>query len=112
MMEAFQQDIDLHKKTVADIFDKPIEEVTAGERDMAKALNFGLLYGMGAKALSSATGLSLAEAKAFIEAYFTTYKNVRAGPQGCARLHAPARTYRQHVRPAAAIPRGQCPNRF
>ena len=77
MMEAFQQDIDLHKKTVADIFDKPIEEVTAGERDMAKALNFGLLYGMGAKALSSATGLSLAEAKAFIEAYFTTYKNVR-----------------------------------
>ena len=77
MMEAFEQDVDLHKKTIADIFDKPIEEVTAEERDQAKALNFGLIYGMGAKALSSATGLSLTEAKAFIEAYFTTYKNVR-----------------------------------
>ena len=77
MMEAFEQDVDLHKKTIADIFDKPIEEVTAGEREQAKALNFGLIYGMGAKALASATGLSLAAAKAFIEAYFTTYKNVR-----------------------------------
>ena len=78
MMAAFQQEVDLHKKTIADMLHKPIEDVTPEERALAKAINFGLIYGMGAKALSATTGLSLSEAEAFIDAYFTAYKKLRS----------------------------------
>lgn len=77
MMEAFQNDVDLHKKTIADILGKPIESVTPQERALAKAINFGLVYGMGAPRLARATGITRQEAEAFIKAYFDTYGGVR-----------------------------------
>ncbi|MBM3216112.1 hypothetical protein FJZ36_14490 [Candidatus Poribacteria bacterium] len=77
MMEAFERDIDLHRKTIADIIGKPVEEVTPEERALAKAVNFGLIYGMGARRLASSTGIPLSKAEAFIRAYFDTYEGVR-----------------------------------
>ena len=77
MIEAFRNDIDLHRKVIADIAGKRIEDVTPEERALAKAVNFGLIYGMGPRSLARATGLTLRQAEAFIDAYFETYAGVR-----------------------------------
>jgi DNA polymerase-1 len=76
MVEAFEQGLDLHRKTIADIIGKPIEDVTDAERALAKAVNFGLIYGMGAARLAASTGISLSHAERFIRAYFDTYAGV------------------------------------
>ncbi|MBT3265859.1 hypothetical protein HN371_01845 [Candidatus Poribacteria bacterium] len=77
MLDAFRADLDLHRQTIADIIGKPIDEVTDDERNLAKAVNFGLIYGMGAPRLASSTGLSLHQAQSFMSAYFRTYSNIK-----------------------------------
>jgi DNA polymerase-1 len=77
MLDAFRADLDLHRQTIADIIGKPIDEVTDDERNLAKAVNFGLIYGMGAPRLASSTGLSLHHAQSFMSAYFRTYANIK-----------------------------------
>ncbi len=77
LVDAFRNDLDVHKATAARIFDVPLEQVTSELRGRAKAINFGIVYGMGAQRLAHDTGLSVQEARAFIDGYFTKYPKIR-----------------------------------
>jgi DNA polymerase-1 len=77
MLQAFNNDADLHKKTIADMLGKPIEAVTEKERFIAKSINFGLAYGMGATALSKRLGVSKKEAQDLMDKYFGVYSKVK-----------------------------------
>ena len=76
LIEAFQQGQDIHAATAAVIFEKPMEEVTKYDRNFAKRVNFGILYGMGAFRLARESNLTLAEARVFIDTYFSRLPNV------------------------------------
>ena len=77
LIEAFKHDIDIHTKTAMDIFNAPEEGVTANMRRQAKAVNFGILYGISSYGLSEDLGISVKEAKDFINRYFDTYPGVK-----------------------------------
>lgn len=77
MVEDFNKDVDIHTKTAAQVYDVPLEEVTKDQRRNAKTINFAVLYGMGAHALSNSTGMTFFEAKEFIEKYFELRKPIR-----------------------------------
>lgn len=70
LIDDFNNDIDIHTKTASEAFHVPISEVTKTQRRAAKVINFGVLYGMSVKGLSDATGMSVPEAKIFIDNYF------------------------------------------
>jgi len=69
--------MDIHTKTAMDIFKVPKEEVTKNMRRQAKAVNFGILYGISAYGLAEDLGISPKEAKTFIETYFKTYPGIK-----------------------------------
>ncbi len=77
MIQAFHENADIHTFTSARVMGKAMEDITKAERSRAKELNFGLIYGMGATSFAKASGLSNAEARAFIEKYFDTFHGVR-----------------------------------
>ncbi|MCA2959728.1 MAG: DNA polymerase I [Silvanigrellales bacterium] len=77
MLEAFQKGADIHRETAAKILGKEPGEVTPEERAGAKAINFGIIYGMGAQRLARERKISQAEAKSFIEKYFMNFAKVR-----------------------------------
>ena len=70
MLKTFRAGADLHAATAAELYDVPIEQVTKTQRANVKAVNFGVLYGMGAHGLSVATNMTDKEAAGFIERYF------------------------------------------
>jgi DNA polymerase-1 len=70
LMGAFERGEDIHKRTASEVMGVEMDDVTQEQRSRAKAVNFGLLYGQGAFALSAALEISHQEAKAFIERYF------------------------------------------
>jgi len=76
LIDAFNNDIDIHVKTASDIFKKPIDEVTKDDRRLAKAVNFGIIYGISDWGLADNTGLSNKEAKEFIDNYLETYPEI------------------------------------
>lgn len=78
LMEAFRRGEDVHRATAAAVLGIRPEDVSPEARDRAKAVNFGIIYGMGPRALAASVGIQVAEAKAFIESYFETYPGVRA----------------------------------
>lgn len=73
----FNSGVDIHTKTAADVFGVPMEQVTKAQRRAAKTINFGVMYGMSAKGLGDATGMSMVDAKKFIDDYFTVRKPIR-----------------------------------
>ncbi|MBR3266259.1 MAG: DNA polymerase I [Erysipelotrichaceae bacterium] len=77
MIDAFNNGIDIHTKTAMDIFGLSAEEVTDTIRRNAKAINFGVVYGISDFGLSNQTNLSVKDAKKFIEDYFVTYPNIK-----------------------------------
>jgi len=77
LIEVFQSGGDIHRQTAAAIFAQTLEEVTDDQRRAAKAINFGIIYGMGAFRLANEIGVSNREAKAFIEAYFARYPKIK-----------------------------------
>ncbi|MBQ6605963.1 DNA polymerase I [Candidatus Saccharibacteria bacterium] len=77
LTEDFNAGIDIHTKTAAEVFKVKMEEVSKLQRRAAKVINFGVLYGMSAKGLSDATGMTVPEAKAFIDGYFELRKPIR-----------------------------------
>jgi len=77
MLDAFKARQDIHATTAAAIYDVPINEVTKDQRRHAKAINFGLIYGMSAFGLTRTTNLTLAEAENFVKAYFTKFPGVK-----------------------------------
>lgn len=78
MMQAFKDHTDIHRRTAALIFNVKEEEVSPENRSQAKAINFGVIYGMGPHRLAKETGLSYQEAARFIENYFGVYKEVKS----------------------------------
>jgi len=77
MLEAFAKNADIHTATAASVFGVPEELVTREMRRAAKAVNFGIVYGMGAFSLSKDIGVSVADAKRYIDRYFEKYTGVR-----------------------------------
>ena len=77
LINAFNDGIDIHTKTAMDIFNVPEEGVTKNMRRQAKAVNFGILYGISSYGLSEDLGISVKEAKDFINKYFETYPGVK-----------------------------------
>ncbi|MEN6555177.1 MAG: DNA polymerase I [Anaerolineaceae bacterium] len=77
MLEAFRQGQDIHAATAAAIYNIPLEKVDKNQRRHAKAINFGLIYGMSAFGLTRATELTLAEAENYIKAYFEHFPRVK-----------------------------------
>ncbi len=78
MIAAFNAGQDIHAATAAAIYHCGIDEVTKDQRRHAKAINFGLIYGMSSFGLSKSTGLTPAEASAFVNAYFRQFPKVKA----------------------------------
>lgn len=77
MIEAFNNGMDIHKLTAASVFNVPIDMVTPEMRRLAKTLNFGVIFGMGANAFAKTSGLSFADAKKFIDEYFNDFKSIK-----------------------------------
>jgi len=77
LLRAFASGEDVHRATAAEVFGRPITEVTGNERRAAKAINFGLMYGMGAFGLARQLGISRGEAQDYIALYFSRYPGVR-----------------------------------
>lgn len=77
MIAAFREGQDIHTATAAAIYNIPITEVTNDQRRHAKAINFGLLYGMSSFGLTRATDLTLAEAENFVTTYFEKFPGIR-----------------------------------
>lgn len=77
MIASFNADIDIHSKTAADVHGIAIADVTKSMRRDAKVINFGILYGMGPKALADNTGMTFADAKRYIDHYFQLRYKVR-----------------------------------
>ena len=77
MIDAFNSGIDIHTKTAMDIFGVSQDEVDDLTRRHAKAVNFGVVYGISDFGLSNQTNLSVKDAKKFIENYFKTYPNIK-----------------------------------
>lgn len=77
MLHAFAQGADIHRMTASEVFEVPEQEVTADERRYAKAINFGLIYGMSAFGLAKAINVNRQEAKHFIDRYFSRYSAIK-----------------------------------
>jgi DNA polymerase-1 len=75
-VEAFKSGADLHRVTAAQVFNVPLDQVSRDQRDFAKRLNFGVVYGIGAQRFSIMTGLSVAEAENVLRKYFATYRGL------------------------------------
>jgi len=77
MLDAFRNGQDVHARTASEVFEIPLEQVTPELRSRAKAVNFGLIYGISGFGLSRNTGVSVKEAGDFISRYFAKYPGVR-----------------------------------
>ncbi len=77
LIEAYNKEADIHAITASEVFHVPFEEVTPQMRRNAKAVNFGIIYGISSFGLSQDLSISIKEAKTFIERYFETYPGVK-----------------------------------
>ena len=93
-VDAFNSGADLHKVTAAQVFSVPLEQVTKEQRDFAKRLNFGVVYGIGAQRFSTMTGLSLNQAEDILRRYFATYRQLDAWLRDAAQRAIRERTAR------------------
>lgn len=78
MLLAFREDRDIHRQTAAEIFDVPLAEVTKDQRNGAKAINFGLMYGQTSFGLSQTLRISQGDAKKYITNYFKKFHSVKS----------------------------------
>jgi DNA polymerase-1 len=77
LLKAFQDDQDVHAATAAEVFGVELADVTADQRRSAKAINFGLMYGMSAFGLGKQLGISRGQAQEYVDLYFDRYPGVR-----------------------------------
>ena len=78
MLEAFSQNLDIHKATAAKVYGLALEDVDQNQRRNAKAVNFGIIYGQSAFGLAQNLGISRKEASEIISAYFEKYPNIKS----------------------------------
>jgi DNA polymerase-1 len=110
LIDAFRKGEDIHARTASEIFDVPPEWVTPELRSRAKAVNFGLIYGISGFGLSRNTGVSRREAAEFIEKYFRTYPGVkrfmdRTAAEGADRGYAETLMGRRRYLPELKSPK-------
>jgi len=77
LIEAFKEGKDIHAKTASDIYHKPIEEVTKEERRSAKAVNFGIIYGISSFGLADDLGIDFRDAQKFIDNYLEAFPGIK-----------------------------------
>jgi DNA polymerase-1 len=77
LLRAFAEDRDIHQATAAEVFGVPLEQVGAEQRRAAKAINFGLIYGMSAFGLARQLGIERGEAQQYVDLYFARYPGVK-----------------------------------
>ncbi len=77
MIQAFQNDEDIHKQAASKVLNIPIEEVTHEQRSSAKAVNFGIVYGISDFGLAGQLGISRKQAKEYIEQYLEKYSGIQ-----------------------------------
>lgn len=77
MLEAFRENIDIHTKTASEVFKVPLEHVTSMMRGRAKAVNFGIVYGISDFSLSQDLKITKKEAKDYMDIYFERYPNIK-----------------------------------
>lgn len=115
MINAFKKGIDIHAQTASQVMDIPLEEVTASDRRKAKAVNFGIVYGIGAFSLSKDIGTSVQEADRYIKSYLANYSGVArfmenakksASEKGYAETYFGRRRYLPELKEKNAIRRG------
>src|SRR5215813_4036165 len=75
-IDAFNSGADLHRVTAAQVFNAPLDQVTKEQRDFAKRLNFGVVYGIGAQRFALMTGMSVSDAENILRRYFGTYRQL------------------------------------
>lgn len=92
LLSAFAEGLDVHKATAAEVFGVPLEAVTGDQRRSAKAINFGLIYGMSAWGLGRQLHIGRTEAQAYIDRYFERYPGVKNYMENT-RQHAAERGY-------------------
>lgn len=78
LKEAFLKELDIHAKTASDIYGIPISDVTANMRRSAKAVNFGIIYGISSYGLAGDLNIPVKEAKDFIDTYFQTFPGIKS----------------------------------
>ncbi len=83
LIETFQKDEDVHRRTASLIFGVPMDLVTSTQRSQAKTINFGVIYGMGPQRLARENGVSMVEAKKFIEDYLAKYPGIQKFTTEC-----------------------------
>lgn len=76
LLKAFEQNLDIHKTTASEVFSTPFDQVTTDQRRAAKAVNFGLIYGMSAFGLARQLGIARGEAQSYIDKYFERFPGV------------------------------------
>ena len=86
LLDAFAEDQDIHRATAAEVFDVALDDVTADQRRSAKAINFGLIYGMSAFGLARQLGISRHEAQGYVDLYFSRYPGVQEYMESTRRL--------------------------
>lgn len=102
LKKAFLSGHDIHRATAAFMFGKNPENIDSDERSRAKAINYGLIYGMGPQRLARDTGVSVSEAKGFIERYFQGFPNIKGFIENSvelARSHGYSKTITGRRRP-------------
>jgi DNA polymerase-1 len=77
LLSAFSKGVDVHRATAADVFGVAVDAVSTGQRRSAKAINFGLIYGMSAFGLANQLSISRRDAQTYVETYFAKYPGVR-----------------------------------
>jgi DNA polymerase-1 len=78
LLSAFSHGIDVHRATAAEVFGVSVDDVDSGQRRAAKAINFGLIYGMSAFGLAKQLGIGRYEAQDYVDLYFERYPGVKA----------------------------------
>ena len=77
MKQAFADGVDIHAMTASEMFDVPVKDMDPMVRRRAKAINFGIIYGISAFGLANQLGISRSEAKDYIESYFKKFPGIR-----------------------------------
>lgn len=96
MKKAFIENLDIHTATASQVFSVPMDEVTSDDRRKAKAVNFGIVYGIGAFSLSNDIGTSVQEADRYIKGYLANYSGVAAFMEKC-KSNAKSKGYAETV---------------
>jgi len=82
MQQGFHDGVDIHRRTASEVLQIPFDDVSNEQRSMAKAINFGILYGMSAFRLSREQGISRGEAQQYIDDYYARYPKIRQWKDG------------------------------